>query len=97
LIVLAEPCLIANTMPPTPRERMMTTFSSAPTLLTHLPISRRMTPTATTSHTSTSAMITWGHLPAGHCAQWCPNSWKKTPAKSRNTDGIHSATFTQYQ
>ena len=26
-----------------------------------------------------------------------PNSWKKTPANSRNTDGIQSATLTQYQ
>ena len=97
MIVFAEPWRIAKTTPPAPMAKMITALIAAPTLLTHLPTSRRMTPTTTTSQVRPTAMITCGHLPSGQSVHFFTNSWAKTPANSRNTAGIHIATLTQYQ
>ncbi len=76
---------------------MISIFSAAPTLLKCFPISSRIMPTPTTTQASAIAITICGHLPAGHSLQCLMNSWQKTPAKTRNTDGIHIATLTQYQ
>ena len=91
-IGLAAPSVTATQMPPPMRARMITALKIAPRLLTHLPTSRRWMPMPTTAQVRPRAMKVWGHLPMSGA-----NISANMPANSRNTEGIHSATLTQYQ